>query len=151
MERLTSEKTWEEASKDLQHELGYSFIWKRLNQIENILGKNYDLNILASFPENYFRYIPTLHTGKFVSVDYWNGRIFIYNPLKAGFGIIVNDKIIYLNQGYSLLSDVVFEKDSLTDECLVITRVYSDSCLSFRDCKPEYVEWLNPLVYKYDK
>ena len=72
-------------------------------------------------------------------------------PTLEGIKEFVNDKIIYLNQGYSLLSDVVFEKDSLTDECLVITRVYSDSCLSFRDCKPEYVEWLNPLVYKYDK
>lgn len=47
MERITSERSWEEASKDLKNELGYSYIWRRLNLIENILGKNYDLNKLT--------------------------------------------------------------------------------------------------------
>lgn len=46
MKRLTSKRTWEEAEKDLQHELGYSYIWKRLNEVENILGADYDLDQL---------------------------------------------------------------------------------------------------------
>lgn len=46
MERLTSERSWEEAEKDLANEYGYSHIWKRLNLIENILGDEYDLENL---------------------------------------------------------------------------------------------------------
>lgn len=38
MDRLTSKRPWEEALKDLSHELGYSHIWKRLHEIEDILG-----------------------------------------------------------------------------------------------------------------
>ena len=43
MERITSKRTWEEAENDLANEMGYSHIWKRLNEIENILGDDYDL------------------------------------------------------------------------------------------------------------
>ena len=46
MERLTLKRKWEEARKDLRNELGYSHIWKRLNQIEDILGNVYDLDRL---------------------------------------------------------------------------------------------------------
>ena len=44
MERLTSKRSWEEAGKELGQEYGYSHIWKRLNQIEDILGDTYDLD-----------------------------------------------------------------------------------------------------------
>lgn len=46
MERITSKPTWEEAENDLANEMGYSHIWKRLNEIENILGDDYDLEHL---------------------------------------------------------------------------------------------------------
>ena len=46
MDRLTSKRPWEEALKDLPHELGYSHIWKRLREIEDILGSKYDLDRL---------------------------------------------------------------------------------------------------------
>lgn len=46
MERLTSKRSWEEAGKELGQEYGYSHIWKRLNQIEDILGDTYDLDRL---------------------------------------------------------------------------------------------------------
>ena len=49
MERLTSKRNWEEAKSDLKHEMGYSHIWKRLAEIENILGDDgddYDLDRL---------------------------------------------------------------------------------------------------------
>ena len=46
MERLTSKRSWEEAGKELGQEYGYSHIWKRLNQIEDILGDDYDLDEL---------------------------------------------------------------------------------------------------------
>ena len=46
MERLTSKRSWEEAGKELGQEYGYSHIWKRLNQIEDILGDDYDLGQL---------------------------------------------------------------------------------------------------------
>ena len=36
MERLTSTRTWEEASRDLANEPGYRYIWQRLQQYENI-------------------------------------------------------------------------------------------------------------------
>lgn len=49
MKRLTSKRNWEEAKIDLKHEMGYSHIWKRLAEIENILGDDgddYDLDRL---------------------------------------------------------------------------------------------------------
>lgn len=46
MERLTLRRTWEEASEDLRNELGYKYIWMRLNQIEDILCDTYDLDRL---------------------------------------------------------------------------------------------------------
>lgn len=51
MKRLTTKRDWEEASKDLKHELGYSYIWKRLNEIEDILGDEYDINRLREVLE----------------------------------------------------------------------------------------------------
>lgn len=51
MERLTTLRNWEEASKDLKSELGYSHIWTRLNSIENILGDDYDLDRLREMVE----------------------------------------------------------------------------------------------------
>ena len=46
MKRLTSKRTWNEAKQDLVHELGYQYIWERLNEIENILGDEYDIEHL---------------------------------------------------------------------------------------------------------
>lgn len=51
MERSTTKRTWEEAQNDLSNEMGYSHIWKRLNQIENILGDEYDLDRLRELVE----------------------------------------------------------------------------------------------------
>lgn len=51
MKRLTSKRTWNEAKQDLVHELGYQYIWERLNEIENILGDNYDLERLKELVE----------------------------------------------------------------------------------------------------
>lgn len=51
MERITSKRTWEEAENDLANEMGYSHIWKRLNEIENILGDDYDLEHLKELME----------------------------------------------------------------------------------------------------
>lgn len=51
MERLTLHRTWEEASEDLRNELGYKYIWVRLNQIEDILGDTYDLDRLRELVE----------------------------------------------------------------------------------------------------
>ena len=51
MDRLTSKRPWEEALKDLPHELGYSHIWKRLREIEDILGDDYDLGRLRELME----------------------------------------------------------------------------------------------------
>lgn len=46
MKRLTSKRDWIEVGKDLSHEYGYSHIWRRLKQIEDILGDTYDLDRL---------------------------------------------------------------------------------------------------------
>lgn len=51
MERLTTNRDWSEAIRDLSHELGYSHIWQRLNAIENILGDDYDLDRLKEIVE----------------------------------------------------------------------------------------------------
>lgn len=51
MERLTSKRSWEEAGKELGQEYGYSHIWKRLNQIEDILGDTYDIDRLRELVE----------------------------------------------------------------------------------------------------
>lgn len=51
MKRLTTKRDWEEASKDLKHELGYSYIWKRLKEIEDILGDEYDFDRLKELVE----------------------------------------------------------------------------------------------------
>lgn len=48
MERLTSKNSWGFVSKHLDKEYGYSYIWKRLNAIENILGDNYNLEDIAT-------------------------------------------------------------------------------------------------------
>ena len=48
MKRLTSKRSWNEARNDLENELGYSYIWTRLNEIENVFGDEYDLNELEN-------------------------------------------------------------------------------------------------------
>lgn len=49
MERLTSKRTREEV--DWVSEIGYKHIWERLNEIENILGDDYDLEHLKELVE----------------------------------------------------------------------------------------------------
>ena len=51
MERLTSKRTGEEAKQDLVHEMGYKYIWERLNEIENVLGDEYDTERLKELVE----------------------------------------------------------------------------------------------------
>ena len=51
MKRLTSKRDWIEAGKDLSNELGYSHIWRRLKQVEDILGDDYDLDRLRGIVE----------------------------------------------------------------------------------------------------
>lgn len=51
MKRLTSKRTWNEAKQDLVHELEYQYIWERLNEIENILGDEYDIEHLKELVE----------------------------------------------------------------------------------------------------
>ncbi len=51
MKRLTTNRNWEEAKNDLVNELGYSHIWKRLNEIENILGDEYEFETLKRYIE----------------------------------------------------------------------------------------------------
>ena len=51
MERITSNRPWAEAQKNLSNEKGYSHIWTRLNAIENILGEDYDLDRLRELVE----------------------------------------------------------------------------------------------------
>lgn len=51
MKRLTSKRTWNEAKQDLVHELGYQYIWERLNEIENTLGDEYDIEYLKALAE----------------------------------------------------------------------------------------------------
>lgn len=51
MKRVTTARKWEKVENDLQHELGYSYIWKRLNEIENILGDHYNLDRLRQLLE----------------------------------------------------------------------------------------------------
>lgn len=46
MKRLTTDRSWKKASEDLENELGYSHIWKRLNAIEDVLGNEYNLDQL---------------------------------------------------------------------------------------------------------
>ena len=48
MKRLTSKRPWDEAKNDLENELGYSYIWTRLNEIENVFGDEYDLSKLKN-------------------------------------------------------------------------------------------------------
>lgn len=46
LKRLTSNRPWADASGDLANELGYQWIWQRLNAIENVLGDEYDISRL---------------------------------------------------------------------------------------------------------
>lgn len=46
MERLTTKREWKEAKEDLANEYGYSHIWNRLREIEDILGDDYNLDRL---------------------------------------------------------------------------------------------------------
>lgn len=51
MERITSNRPWEEAQYDLANEKGYFRIWLRLNMIEDILGADYDIDRLRELVE----------------------------------------------------------------------------------------------------
>ena len=46
MERLTTKREWKEAKEDLANEYGYSHIWNRLREIEDISGDDYNLDRL---------------------------------------------------------------------------------------------------------
>ena len=55
MERLTTKREWKEAKEDLANEYGYSHIWNRLREIEDILGDDYDLDRLREQVEKVWR------------------------------------------------------------------------------------------------
>ena len=46
MKRLTGKISWDEARENLKNEMGYSHIWNRLHDIEDILGDEYSLEKL---------------------------------------------------------------------------------------------------------
>lgn len=108
MERLTSKRSWEEAGKELGQEYGYSHIWKRLNQIEDILGDTYDLDRLRELVE-------ADKAGRCVFTKCKIGdTVFVIGKKK-----IVKAKVqeIYLDDMPELIYLVDFECDNLCDGC----------------------------------
>lgn len=51
MLRTTSKRPWDEVKENLSNELGYSYIWKRLAMIEDVLGDDYNLERLKELVE----------------------------------------------------------------------------------------------------
>ena len=112
MKRLTSKRPWDEAKNDLQNELGYSYIWTRLNEIENILGDKYDLNELKNV-EDLFDNFNNLEKHDYNNSD--NNSDFDKNYNKA------NDEII------NTVIDSMFDYDFVFEE-LTRTEIMIDIC-----------------------
>lgn len=112
MKRLTSKRSWDEAKNDLQNELGYSYIWTRLNEIENILGDKYDLNELKNVKDLLDNF-NSLEKHDYNNSD--NNSDFNKNYNKA------NDEII------NIIIDSMFDYDFVFEE-LTRTEIMIDIC-----------------------
>lgn len=112
MKRLTSKRPWDEAKNDLQNELGYSYIWTRLNEIENIFGDEYDLNKLKNV-EDLLDNFNNLEKHDYNNSD--NNSDFDKNCNEA------NDEII------NTIIDSMFDYDFVFEE-LTRTEIMIDIC-----------------------
>ena len=111
MKRLTSKRSWNEAKNDLKNELGYSYIWTRLNEIENVLGDEYDLNELKNV-EDLLNNFNSLEKHKYNSN---NNSDFDKNYNET------NDEII------NAVIDSMFDYDFVFEE-LIRTEIVIDIC-----------------------
>lgn len=111
MKRLTSKRPWNEAKNDLKNELGYSYIWTRLNEIENVLGDEYDLNELKNV-EDLLNNFNNLEKHKYNSD---NNSDFDINYNET------NDEII------NAVIDSMFDYDFVFEE-LIRTEIVIDIC-----------------------
>ena len=112
MKRLTSKRPWNEAKNDLENELGYSYIWTRLNEIENVFGDEYDLNELKNVKDLLDNF-NSLEKRKHNNSD--NNSNFNKNYNKA------NDKIV------NTVIDSMFDYDFVFEE-LTRTEIVIDIC-----------------------
>ena len=112
MKRLTSKRSWNEARNDLENELGYSYIWTRLNEIENVFGDEYDLNELKNV-EDLLDNFNSLEKHDYNNSD--NNSDFDQNCNKA------NDEII------NTIIDSMFDYDFVFEE-LIRTEIMIDIC-----------------------
>lgn len=108
VERLTTSRKWEDAQNDLNNELGYSHIWKRLNAIEDILGDDYDIDHLRELVE-------ADRDGRFILTKCKTGdTMFVVGNKK-----IIKTKVreICFNDVFELIYLVEFKCDNLCDGC----------------------------------
>ena len=118
MKRLTSKRSWNEARNDLENELGYSYIWTRLNEIENIFGDEYDLSKLKNV-ENLLDNFNSLEKRKYNNSD--NNSDFDKNYNEA------NDEIINTVIDSMFNYDFVFEELTRTEIMIDICEFIIDS------------------------
>lgn len=112
MKRLTSKRSWNEAKNDLKNELGYSYIWTRLNKIEDILGDEYDLNELKNMKDLWDN-LTSLEKHDYNNSD--NNNDFDKNYNEA------NDEIV------NTVIDSMFDYDFVFEE-LTRTEIIIDIC-----------------------
>ena len=112
MKRLTSKRSWNEARNDLENELGYSYIWTRLNEIENVFGDEYDLSKLKNVKDLLDNF-NNLEKHDYNNSD--NNNDFDKNYNEA------NDKII------NTIIDSMFDYDFVFEE-LTRTEIVIDIC-----------------------
>lgn len=116
MKRLTSKRPWDEARNDLENELGYSYIWTRLNEIENIFGDEYDLNKLKNVKDlldNFNSLEKRKYNNSDNNSDFDNDFDKNYNK--------ANDEII------NTIIDSMFDYDFVFEE-LIRTEIVIDIC-----------------------